>query len=814
MKGLYAFVRKNLKQNSHRTVVTIIGVTLTCILMFALGFGFTILLNKKNDEAIYYTGKYHFAYENIEASLLPMIQKNDTIDKIEVEYLVKEYKLSFYSVSLYARNQFKYSNIHLLSGRYPSQKGEIVLDTVISKLYQKNIGDIVEIEGETYTIVGCYETSSAYVEHNIYTYTKDINAPLVSVYMTLNSTKDAYLKIHNISQSLGFEVISYLDGLSYAHEKTNDALLMTHGQYRNYLQIAVTLLILMILLSTLSIVCILVIYNAFAISVMERKKALGVLSSIGATPGQLLKSVLYEATVIALIAIPLGFIITFGLGYLITWICNHAFFEILEVPLRFGIQPFYLLVCLLFILISIYLSALFPAMRAREVTPMEAIRMQQDIQIKRKKIKSGKWIRKLFGIEGEIAYKNRKRNKKRYRIVTLSLVIGIVLFVSFSAYLDLQKKMIQNNQDELSEDYNVIRVSLSGDQALKESYMKALLDGIEVTKLEKYRGIITKLDDSLLPSFTEEFQKKYPNFSHIQLVALQDEEYQQYLKQIHATEEKPIFRNTLYYKNVDTKEKTSTKVFESVDRLPLLLTSISGTVKTPLEIQDFYVTEEDLKQYEGNLFPSLYVPESIYEKWIGMSSDIAYQEEGLQTHYSIWTDDFKKIEHQYQNLKVPYAALYVEYNNMRYEDYQNILQLKVWNNMLFGIIAFIGVIAITSVLNTIHTSMNLRKKEFAMLRSIGMTPNQFYKMICLESIFFGIQSLIIGLLISSGIIVLLHKVMNIGKLPEEIIHYPFPVGYMIITIIFVFIIILIAMLYSTRKIKRSNIVDVLKEDDF
>ncbi len=807
MKVLYQFTRKNLIKNKHRTIVTVIGISLVSMLLFCLGFATTIIENQSLDTAIYEEGYYHFAYQDVDKSILEKLEKDEKLKTIEAQAELFHFKIGWFEVTLYGRNSYLLSNIKLQVGEYPKKEGEILLSYPIAQILKKTIGDTLELDKKNYQVVGIYDINSYYANQAIYTYQKAFEQDSLTLYLTLKNTKNGYEKIHDISKSLGFQKTSFARIESYEHEDINHKMLETYGEYRDYLDYAVRVLVLMVLLTVLSIVCILVIYNAFAISVTERKKLLGVLASIGATPMQLLKSVMYEATLLALISIPLGFIVAFIGSYLFVLITNQFFLEILTVPLRFGLNPVYLILCLIFILVSIYLSAFFPAMRAREVTPLEAIRMVQDIKLKRKKLKSNKLIRLLFGIEGDIAHKNRKRNKKKYRIVTLSLVIGIVLFMLFATFFDLQKKIFDRNS--LPEYSNFVQISLMGNELEQEEYMKQLLNGVDVIKKEKVKNTFGKVNENIT------YIENYPGMKSrsIQIWSLTEDEYKNYAKKIGLKEQKPILLNHAGIYTLD-ENGNERKVFESdvfnkMDSFDFTLNS-----EVSITLDDFIITTTYIEEKLNSYMPILYVPDSLYQEWIKKSSSIDFINNSLQTTYQIKTVDYRKLEKNYQKLKSSGNILATNYNNESYNIYKSFFTLKMWNFLVIGAVCFIALIAITSVVNTIHTSMQLRKKEFAVLRSIGMTPKSFYKMIFLESIFFGIWSLIFGLLISTGLIKLLFEALNVGALPQDKIKYAYPFTYMWITIISVFLIVLIAMFYSSRKASKNNIADILKEESF
>ena len=283
-----------------------------------------------------------------------------------------------------------------------------------------------------YKIVGIverhYSESYEAAGYSVFTLNQNLEEnDLVNVYVTFDKVKNIYKKTNDLAKMLGLESIPTEDGVKYSNINYNTSLLGLYGESEYDNIISAMSKIIIIMLSLISIGCIIVIYNSFAISVMERKKQFGLFSSIGATKRQLRKTVFYEAFLIGLIGIPLGIISGFvGIGIVIQ-IINYLLPEIFTIKLTLSFYPLFIIIPFIFMVIVIFFSAFIPARSASKISPIKAIRLNDDIKMKPKKIRSPKIINKLFGIEGEVAYKNIKRNKKKYRITVISLFISIVL---------------------------------------------------------------------------------------------------------------------------------------------------------------------------------------------------------------------------------------------------------------------------------------------------------------------------------------------------------------------------------------------------
>ena len=472
---------KNLKLNKKRTIVTIVGIILSTALMVGIGLLFSSFQDYMIRETISYNGKYEAEYGDVS------LDKLNSIDKKDFSYFYQkpigfskfdsanEYKPYIYISSV---DKEYFNELHLISGRFAENDSELVISNHINTNggASYKIGDIITlkygervIEGvntlanneyyeeetlnivgeKTYTIVGIVERSNFedYSASGYSTFTLDMNDKdgTVNVFVMFNNKKKIIKQSEDLAKKLG-----YNNAISY-----NSTLLALYGEstYGNIMKSMITMIVIM--LSLVSIGCIVVIYNSFAISVMERKKEFGLLSSIGATKKQLSYTVFFEALIEGIIGIILGICGAYiGIGTVIL-IINNLIGDILVLKLNLVTNIVFIIIPVIFMILVIFISALVPSRRAAKVSPIEAIRQNDDIKINKKKIKTGKLVNKLFGIEGEIALKNIKRNKKKYRVTIVSLFISIVLFISFSSYMNYTIDTASSVMGEVPYDYQI-----------------------------------------------------------------------------------------------------------------------------------------------------------------------------------------------------------------------------------------------------------------------------------------------------------------------------------------------------------------------
>lgn len=588
-----------------------------------------------------------------------------------------------------------------------------------------------------------------------------------------------------------------------------------------------------ILIAVIMVGSILVIYNSFAISVSERKKQFGSLSSVGATKKQIRSLVLQEGAILGGIGIPLG--ILFGIGGI--GITLKVVNELLKPMMAESGQNWNLhlvvsfqaiLIALIFIAITIYLSVMVPAKRASKISPIEAIRGNDDIKINGKKLKTPKWFRTLFGIEGELALKNLKRSKKKYRTTVISLMISIILFISVSGFIGY----MYNGFDSLykSVDYDYSIQIYGSDTKEKREQKEKITNRIENSKNVDKLSVIDRvysytelkeerLDANMRKAIKEKERVRQYFYEEngqyrvgVNLIALNDIQMEEYLKQLGISklgENEVILINYVdmlmsakiegdltnlkanedidvsiqVRENADkSKEepkyqtiKKAFKIAKVTDKMPFGVTNQDNPIAIAI------TNKKALEGFEDQMFTSMVFTAKDEQ---GLKEELK-EIEKMPTNFMVFVENVKEQIQQQRNLKL------------------------VINIFLYGFIALISAIGIANIFNTISTNILLRKREFAMLKSIGMTERGFKKMLDLECIFYGTKALLFGLPI--GIIICYF--LNQGF--ENAIEFAFslPWSSIIISIVSVYFVVFITMLYASGKMKKENIIDSLREEN-
>lgn len=854
---------KHLKMNKKRTIVTIVGVILSTALMVGIGLLFATVRDNSIKMIIDSDGSHHTVIKMTNNNLETI--KNDNSIKSYTYYSYVGFTpndTDFYYRILSANKEY-FKNVKLISGTLPTNNREIIVSSYSDHYYYKgikvgdeiefNIGDIYDKdekifesglftetqvfkskEKRTYKVVGIYDGSFG-PNSALDIYTVNDDSEDIYTFITYKNINKAYTNSLALAEKLGLKNKCTVNNNigCYGDVDMNTSLLSMYGVsgYSNVTNSMTSIII--IILSLVSIGCIIVIYNSFAISVMERKKQFGLFSSIGATKKQLRHTVIYEAIIIGLIGIPIGILSgIFGI-WVVLQVINNLLPDIFGSPLALSLYPLFIYIPVIFMIITILVSALIPSFMASRVSPITAIRQNDDIKIKNKKVKTPKFIRKIFGIEGELALKNMKRNKKKYRITIISLFISIVLYISFTGFASYGIKSIYRFA-EIPE-YDLAIYSRSGENGnyLDENKIATIINNEDVKKYTTEKRLVfytKKLDKNMFnKKYYDNFlsEKMYnpeknttsyaeyeEDYMFIDIHVLDNKSYNDYRKKLGINNDSIIAYNIYQYMEYTNTERIS-KEWEVFDNLKLDKIYFANSYDrngntiysdTSVKLDNIYLTNELPFGLDGTTSNDSKLTLIISEDMMKSLKLDKYANDSI--HIYLKANPYKNIDklitdYQTESDDISYANIPKEMELIS----NVILVMKI---LLYGFIGLVTLIGVTSVFNTINTSIALRRKEFSVLRSIGLTPKGFNKILYFESIFFGIKSLLYAIPVSLVVVYLLHKAF--GSIVEfSMVMIPWMA--IIEAIIGVFVIVLLSMMYASSKIKHENILDAIREEN-
>jgi putative ABC transport system permease protein len=861
----------NLKLNKKRTIVTIIGIILATALITAVAGMVTSFRQTLINWTIKTDGNYHYSFKNVPSEELKYIENNRSIENYyltqDIGYAKlneskNEYKPYLYVMS-YNKEALKNAPIELVEGRLPQNENELVISEHIitngkvnykigqkislemgerlsenSKLDQQNPYNKDEEEfnskfNKTYEIVGIMQRQRNNVEpysapgYTVITYLDDSNIKEnTNIYVLLNKNKlkdryKVFADILNITEDLaeknvkGTITIEEFDKLNetakYKFEINKDLLRIQALEFGDSILstlYALSIIIISIIIVT-SVFC---IRNSFAISITEKMKQYGMLASVGATSKQIKKNVFYEALILSVIAIPIGVLCGMLAVFIVLKVISAILAESLNGMIFVYSIPWAAIgISVILAMITIFLSARKSAKRAAKVSPIEAIRSNEDIKIKSKKLRSPKIIKKIFGVGGDIAYKNLKRNKKKYRTTVISIVVSVAIFIPTSTFINYAFKTSSMYYQYREARYNLVVRVQKQNQADNESINKIIeLDGIKEYSIQK--SVIASVDikDVKYSSMGREYIRKFEeeggstttNFS---IYSVGKEEYNRYISKLGLkyddVKDKAILINSAmtYVRNdkgryINTKFEPYEYKVRDIIKVKLVGNGIEDK-NTQIEIAK--TTDKVPMGFEGRTSNGYII---VSNEWIEQNSN--YLLNGIELYINcnnsdVLEENIRKID---KNLNITNIDSYIREQKAMW------IVIAIF---LYGFITVISLIGVTNIFNTITTNMNLRSKEFANLKSIGMTTKEFNRMIRLESIFYGTKSLLIGIPIGTLLSYLMFKAFG-----ESVdFGFIFPVSGIFISIIAVFSLIIGIMKYSLNKINKQNIIETIRKDN-
>ncbi|MFR2270767.1 MAG: ABC transporter permease, partial [Clostridium sp.] len=563
------------------------------------------------------------------------------------------------------------------------------------------------------------------------------------------------------------------------------------------------------------------IYNSFSIAISERKKQFAILNSIGATKSQIMKFVFLEGFLVSIVGIPIG-LLSGTVAIDIVFKVIKTFFKTSmfgELDLRVVFSPIVLILSTLVILLTIFISALIPAINAAKISPLEAIKNSSNLKVG--KIKSSKLVKKIFKTEGELAYKNLRRNKGKFRITLFSLVISIVIFISFNGFVDMFIEANQINYGSITNDLTLYENNL----LTKEEVQKTIdelkkINGLKDVAIDKgynlnvhvdEKNINKDLRESLKQSDYVDMDNSTYNFFDSKLYTPGDFSISniklsegKFDRKTAKAENGVILVRYSYQESLAKKGKvvlTNYKVGDTLNCTVYSYDSDGNEKQKEVKLKILAITDEILtgnNQYPetsfgvvayDDLIPSLGITDD------KSSSNLYY----VATNQEKSTrDEVKKVAEE-NNLSVMDSIDEAQ----KLEQTMNVMKIFV-----YGFIVVISLVSVTNIINTISTNINLRKREFAIIKSIGVTPQGFKKMIYMESILYGILSLLYGIPIGICLNVLMNRILE-GMITVQTL---IPYKAILICVVAIFVITFIASYIPLKKISKENIIDNIRQE--
>ena len=838
---------KNLKLNKKRSLGTIIGIILSVALICAVSnmvssFRETLIQNAINE-----SGYWHIRLYNVSNDKLKRLKLNKDIDNIytisedgyaKLDTIKNEYKpyLKFYGMNKEAFNNLKFK---LIKGRFPKNDNEIIISEHLNKNGKANlkiddeitvnVGDRVTLEDDyvlndsnpfdkgneiiknpntkKYRVVGIikrpdvsFEPTSAPAYTTITTSTKEDN---FSAFISLKNPRDKNSFVELLGARNYDEVVNMgINNPRYDYTLNNEllrweALKFSDSTFNMLLSIAEVVIFIIIFTSVFCI------RNSFAISTTEKMRMYGMLSSVGATKKQIKKSVLTEGFILGLIAIPIGIICgiiaVFVLLKIVNLLLGEYLFNNID-GMVFKVSFIAIIISIILGFVTIYFSAISSAKKASKVSPIDNLRNTNDIKISSKKLKTPKLIKNVFKTGGVLAYKNLKRSKKKYRTTVVSLTVSIFVFISMFTFINEGFKQSDNYYQDYDYNYRITFNNNSSNDKINEIRN---LDSVNASYLVYYAKSSILIDDISKINPEEPLECEYDKndkcikkYVRLNIILLDDSTFKSYMKKVKGNydylKDKGILTDMdRFYDNKNKKE------YE--DRI--------YTYKSGDTVNSKLLNGDNISINVGmvsNIMP--YGFENVYSNGGYIVLNNKYFNNIDYYGCDLMIDSLNTEQLTNDILDIDSELNYYDMDEEAKAEKSIVIVISIF---LYGFIGVITLIGVTNIFNTITSNMELRQKEFAMLKSVGMTKKEFNHMINLETLFYSSKSLIYGSIL--GIIgsYFVHRAFAV-KIGTQFV---LPYKAILICILFVFIVVYMIMKYSINKINRQNMIETIRKEN-
>lgn len=770
----------DIKKNKRRTFFTIISITLSAVLIFTTMLLISSIRNGITDNIEANYNDYHLEIDNLNVDIFSKIKDDNNIDKIYIQEGDNQ-QLKKLEVPYELTNTEDEFNVFI--------KFNDIRETC---QYSTELIQKVELAKEE---IGNKEKANS-IEYKF-------NQKLLTVYGLID-----------------VETV----------EANNNITCVARVNYSYVIDILI-----IIILVVFSIIFIIILYNAFLITVNERKKEYAILNSVGGTEGQILEIIFLEGVIIGIVGIILGGIISVFCSNIILELLNKILVET-GYTFSFVFEVKYIIASVLIIIANIFITSIVPSLKASTSSVIQGIRNNNEIKTK----KRISLLERILPIEGKIAIKNIRRVKSKYKIVTILLVICMTSYIVVSTYINYERKTadLVNQYDSDAEltinskvDYKKIIKDYerkTGDNIEDIQYKElglyvlvepdeAFKDKNDATEYEDnkkgIRVVITGLDDDTYRKYLKEVNANYGDiiiYNNIRILNLEDGTYQYhtvfkdgYDLRLSIIEEINNYNEEIV--DVEDYEEKSTQKYKVIDSKSLndnivLTDKLIAGYKDMREkyMAPFIIVNMDkFNEIKNNIDRyTLKIEDSSQVQFIMSDQDYSYVKVkcGNIIEFSNYINEIIKEDRSkdIDRINATYYTL---------ETQEKIIYINIVELILKVIILAIVIIGIISIINILNASFYERKREFVILNSLGATEENINKILIYESLYMFIKATIISIIISIPLIYLIVKYMgNIISFD----HLLIPTGDICLFLGILLLICLGIALYSTRIVKKKK----------
>ncbi|CDM70196.1 putative ABC transporter, permease protein [Clostridium bornimense] len=818
MKSYSDISIRYMKENKKRTTLTIIGIALATILIFAIG---TFLLSLRDSmiASERASGDFEFMLKDITGEEADKVINNVEVKNSSItksDSMIYKIEGKDFDILIDYGNGGFYKRIYketLVEGELPSNTDEIVINTMAKEKLNIKLGDKITLKDEnnidiTRTVVGIKKING-YNNGNELDFDGYLNkidkSKNYNVYVNLNS---ASKKQDIISKVIKDANITLKDET----KNDNSKLLYLTGNGgseaidRGIKNVAIFIISIVILCT------ITVIYNSFNMSIIERIRYFGILKAIGATNKQIKRIVYREGFLMGLIALPIGSIIGFfSLKFGVKIFLGD---ELMLTKLSIKFYPIIIIFTAILVAITILLSLLVPVRKVKKISAVDAMKNKSEIKLGKIKRRKTRIIGKVFGIEGSMAYKNIRRTPMRFVVTLIALTISIVLFNVFYSFMDFARQAIKGEFMNVA--YDSV-LSKSGDRDFNDEEIKSIENNIKYSKIYE---VYYQVESLLAPkdNIIEDKKNSGDVFSQYGYSQINIETYTCHDENEFDLAKKYVIEGKIDYDKLKDNgivlvDGMSTRD-ENGDKKILRKTNykVGDKIKLSKLPEENFTKESVEKSVKENSIEYTIVAILNQNPFTG-----TYPGYGIQI-FSLKDADINSLIFKFDNDKNREDAIkYFDMNNNSDYQYVDLGSQVEEINRIYGQIEFfvycfiiiITIISVVNIFNTISTNLLLRKKEFATMKAMGMTERQLKKTVMLEGTLYGIIASIVGGILSA---ILSQMMINSGSAIADT-KYQFPYIVFTLSILVAILVTYISTLVPLRRLKKLTIVEGISDDE-
>lgn len=879
-------VERQMNINRKRNALTLMGIIIGVVLFTAL-FEIGAFIKESNIHmSKYYNGDYDGIFYNLSNNDVNILSKNVEVKdislvaqdlKTNISVGKNSQEVTIYSVNKNLLSQTYKDKLEKIEGKLPKSDNEIIIERKVREQHKKEIGDKFKLGNKEYIITGFFQPMFSKSNELVGITNRDDSSTYsnTSALVKVKANKDKVKSLDRIARDLNVENKSN-NRYRFIEDDDKD----NKGKYLEYNYellfyygepvFGYNINLFQIIFGSVIFISIMVlIYASINSSRIEKMKQLSILRCIGATPLQIRGIIYKEALILGGLAIVPGILLGHSIVYILINIYLKNDFDVISNSVDVRLTPSMILIVTIITLITIIVSTYKPAMKASKVSPIEGVRGNHTEVNKKIKKRKSKLIRKILGIEGELAYKNLRSNNISFILTTLVLSVSLIMFIVFTGYIfalsndikSIERKNISDAEISTitslydgndSYLYNDDNAKLIDEMNKNENSFSEINEKLRNKKIVKNTFQINNIYKDMLienvTSFSSVFMATelvYNNslhgvlFNNGEILVYDDGAFKQIEKFIQGEDislakfkdDGIIFINPNKI-NINGKIIQETAInFKSGDNINLhpVDAYISKSIYENTSKENVEKAKDKTEKLNLNVIGtissnnlinrnssfnsyrfSVIISENTYKKY----KDIIVKGKMEREPEHIIGFDFYNNE-----MREKYSSKLSEYMSSdlgyMYQDYQlknshNKDSLITVSIIVYSFASLTILISILNIINNRSSNILNRKKEFGMLMAIGMKKKNLIKSILFEGIISWIISCAISIPISYLILKILYNVYIVesGLSPVNI-----PIKIFIWGVLILLIISILTMIGPIIKFNKFRMVEMIKNEE-